>query len=42
LKSGSEEAVVAFAAKLSQQYGLRPEKKSKFRRAMELAEGETV
>jgi inorganic triphosphatase YgiF len=42
LKSGSEEAVVAFAAKLSQQYGLRPEKKSKFRRAMELAEGVTA
>ena len=42
LKSGSEEAVIAFATQIAQQYCLRPEGKSKFRRAMELAEGEVV
>ena len=37
LKSGSEEAAVAFAQALAQEYGLIPEKKSKFRRALALA-----
>ena len=40
LKSGSEEAAVNFAAALSQKYGLTPEYKSKFRRALALAKGE--
>ena len=37
LKSGSEAAAVAYAKSLANQYGLRPEKKSKYRRALELA-----
>ena len=37
LKSGSEEAAVAWARAFAAQYGLRPEKKSKYRRALELA-----
>ena len=40
LKSGSEEAVVSYAASLAESYGLSPEKKSKFRRALDLARGE--
>lgn len=40
LKSGSDEAMLAFAARLAQIYGLQPEKKSKFRRALSLAKGE--
>ena len=38
LKSGSEAAAVAYAKALAAQFGLRPEKKSKYRRALELAE----
>lgn len=40
LKSGSEEAAVDFAKALSREFGLKPEKKSKFRRALALARGE--
>ena len=40
LKSGSEEAATAFAEALAHQYGLVPEYKSKFRRALALAKGE--
>ena len=40
LKSGSEDAAVAFATGLCQNYGLAPEYKSKFRRALALARGE--
>ena len=40
LKSGSREAVAAFALTLAKQYGLQPEMKSKFRRALALAKGE--
>jgi len=40
LKSGSEEAAVAFAQALAQKHGLAPEYKSKFRRALALAKGE--
>ena len=39
LKSGSEEAAAAFAIALAQEYGLRPETRSKIARAMALAEG---
>lgn len=39
-KSGSEEAVAAFAQSLAEEFRLKPQPKSKFRRAMELAEGE--
>lgn len=38
LKSGSEVATTAFARYLSQRHGLTPEPKSKFRRALELAQ----
>ncbi len=38
LKSGSEEAAVVFAQALAVQYGLNPEKESKFRRAQKLRE----
>ena len=38
LKEGSEEAAAAFAMELAQQYGLRPETRSKIARAMALAE----
>ena len=38
LKSGSESAALAFAAALADKYGLAPELKSKFRRALALAE----
>lgn len=40
LKAGSEAAVLAFAASLSAKYGLKPEEKSKFQRALALAKGE--
>ena len=36
LKSGSEDACVAFADALATEFGLRPEKKSKFKRALAL------
>ena len=39
-KDGSEEATEAFARELTARYGLIPEEKSKFRRAMELARGD--
>ena len=39
LKSGSEEAAKAYAAALAEKFGLAPEKNSKFRRALALAEG---
>lgn len=38
LKEGSDRDAVSFADKLAAAYGLRPEKKSKFRRAKDLAE----
>lgn len=37
LKEGSEEGALAFARQLAEAYGLRSEKKSKFRRALDLA-----
>ena len=37
LKDGSEEAAAAFAISLAQEYGLRPETRSKIARAMALA-----
>ncbi|MBQ7801912.1 MAG: CYTH domain-containing protein [Oscillospiraceae bacterium] len=37
LKSGSEEAAVAFARQLAAEFGLKPELKSKYRRALDLA-----
>ncbi len=40
LKTGSDEAAQAFADALAAKYGLRPEHRSKFRRALALAEGE--
>ena len=40
LKSGSDEATEALAAQMAGQYHLRPERKSKFRRALALAKGE--
>ena len=40
LKEGNRDAVMDFAAKLAAQYGLKPELRSKFRRASMLAEGE--
>ena len=40
LKSGSEDAAVDFAMALRREFGLQPEKKSKFRRALALARGE--
>ena len=36
LKSGSEAAAVAFAKALAEEFGLKPEKKGKFRRAKDL------
>ena len=39
LKAGSEEAAAACAMLLAQEYGLRPETRSKIARAMELAAG---
>ena len=38
LKEGSEAAALAFARELAAKYALRPEKKSKYRRALELAQ----
>ena len=38
LKDGSEEAAVAFAAALAEEFGLIPEKGSKYRRALALAQ----
>lgn len=40
LKSGSEEALDAFASRLASRYGLKTQSKSKFRRALALAKGE--
>ena len=40
LKSGSEDAAAAFAMVLAQEYGLRPETRSKIARAMALAQAE--
>ena len=40
LKSGSEGAVCRFAEDLARRFGLTPEEKSKFRRALDLAQGE--
>lgn len=40
LKSGSEQVATAYAHALSVQFGLKPEAKSKFRRALALAKGE--
>lgn len=40
VKSGSEEAASAFAEGLAREFGLTPEPKSKFRRALALAKGE--
>lgn len=40
LKSGTDGAMLAFAERLARAYGLQPEKKSKFRRALDLAKGE--
>ena len=37
LKEGSEDAAAAFAIALAQEYGLRPETRSKIARAMALA-----
>lgn len=39
LKSGDEAAAVAFARDLAQRFGLVPQPKSKYRRALELAQG---
>lgn len=40
LKSGEPDAAVAFAQDLAEKFGLQPEQKSKFRRALALAKGE--
>ena len=40
LKSGNPDAMREYMTLLAGAYGLKPERKSKFRRAMELAEGE--
>ena len=40
LKSGEPEKAVAFAETLAKEFGLQPENKSKFRRALALAKGE--
>ena len=40
LKAGNDAAAVAFAESLAAKFGLKPEKKSKFRRALALAKGE--
>lgn len=40
LKSGDQITALAFAGMLAAKYGLQPEKKSKFRRALALAKGE--
>lgn len=40
LKEGSEEICVSFAQELARKFGLTPEKKSKFKRALALAKGD--
>ena len=40
LKSGAPEDAVAFAETMAKDFGLRPEHKSKFRRALALSKGE--
>ena len=40
LKSGSRKEAEAYAAAFAQKYGLKPEEKSKFRRALALTRGE--
>ena len=40
LKTGSDQATIALAQQLAALYGLQPEQKSKFRRALSLAQGE--
>lgn len=40
LKSGSDEAVLKLAQEIADRYGLKPEAQSKFRRALNLAQGE--
>ena len=40
LKSGSETAAIAWAEHFAARFGLQPESKSKFRRALMLAKGE--
>ncbi len=40
LKSGNPETAIAFGMQLKKQYDLTPQKKSKFRRALDLAKGE--
>ena len=40
LKSGAPELAIAFATQLKESYHLIPQKKSKFRRALDLAKGE--
>ena len=40
LKEGEEQILRTYAAVLAATYGLKPEKKSKFRRALDLAKGE--
>ena len=40
VKSGSEAAALSFASHLAQKFGLTPEKKSKYRRALTLAQWE--
>ena len=40
LKSGSQQETAEYAASLAARYGLQPEPKSKFRRALALAKGE--
>ena len=42
LKSGADDAAVAFARELAQAYGLTPEPRSKYRRALGLARGEDI
>lgn len=39
-KSGSDQATLALASQIAGQFGLQPEKDSKFRRALRLAKGE--
>ena len=40
LKSGTDADAIAFAGILAEKYGLEPEEKSKYRRALGLAQGE--
>ena len=40
LKSGDTDAAIAFGTALAERFGLKPQKKSKFRRALALARGE--